>query len=277
MKIFKFAIVTMMALGLYSCGNENEPGLKENQTSETEVFAVTAKYKGKTYSVECKYEKDSLIYLDYDFNEMYVKEISSNPDMAVLISKDSQGNDVISYYDSSTELEQDNGFDILPSEEGETLSRYGTGMQPTAARAILYDDTNFKDRTIELDLDLTGYYYCRFLLEGYKFNDKTSAIRLFNFLQPATYYPNVCKFGAYGRELRICLIGYEHSFHQGKRLYCVAQYTEGQDLYRPETAPHQDYKLRKIGWNDKISSVELKIIRVSEMSQFGIEPHKPCQ
>lgn len=265
----------MMALVLTSCSNEDE--LEILQLDKPEFVTIKVKYKDKTYEVPCKYENDSLMYLDEEFNNIYKNEISKIPEVAALLSKDENGNDVISYYSDYKELEISNGFDILQADSS-VVSRVGTGMQPTAGRVILYDDTNFKDRTVVLDLDLRGYYYIRYLLEGYKFNDKTSAIRVFNFLRPGEYYS--CAFGtlcAYGRELRVCMIGYEHSFHEGKRLYCVAEYVPGQDINKPNTASHQDYKLRSIGWNDKLSSVELKIIRAKEISSGAITPHKPCK
>lgn len=81
--------------------------------------------------------------------------------------------------------------------------------------------------------------------------------------------------GVSGSQLRTCLIGYEDSGFKGNILYCVASYSSTQDINRPETASHQDYKLKRIGWNDKISSVVFRIINISLINSGTITPHNP--
>lgn len=53
--------------------------------------------------------------------------------------------------------------------------------EPKAGRAILYDDTDFKDRTVVIDIDYDTQWAIPNLKDYDSFNDKTSAIRVFNF------------------------------------------------------------------------------------------------
>lgn len=43
----------------------------------------------------------------------------------------------------------------------------------------------------------------------------------------------------------------------------------------PETATHQDWKLKNIGWNDKISSLVFRIITVQNITNGTYTPHDP--
>ncbi|MDE6191805.1 MAG: hypothetical protein K2G47_09335 [Muribaculum sp.] len=113
------------------------------------------------------------------------------------------------------------------------------------------------------------------------FNDKTSSIRVFNFLDPNTYYkPHVVSSGIpstlplpgyLGSRLRTCLISYEDSNYRGKVLYCIADYSSTADMSKPETATHQDRRLKNLGWNDKISSVVFRIVTMQDIEK-GIYP-----
>ena len=68
-----------------------------------------------------------------------------------------------------------------------------------------------------------------------------------------------------GKDLRTCLLGYQNINYKGDVLYCVSNESG-------DPNPHEDYDLKKIGWNDKISSVEFKIIREDEISEY-YPPH----
>ena len=53
----------------------------------------------------CALVNDSLVYLDENFNTLYKNEISQISELAALSYQDEQGNKVVEYYHSATELE----------------------------------------------------------------------------------------------------------------------------------------------------------------------------
>lgn len=242
-------------------------------------FSLVIKFEGETYNVPCALENDSLIYLDEDFNALYRAKISQISELAALSYKDEQGNNVLEYYHSGKELEEENGIFNFNEKivENNILTKAPLPMpEPKAGRAILYDDTNFKDRTVVIDIDYDIQYAIPNLKDYDSFNDKTSAIRVFNFLQPNSWYsPSyaVSGYSVKGSNLRTCLIGYEDSNYGGRKLYCIASYTNGQNLNDPSTASHQDSSLKYLGWNDKISSVVFRIITVDLINSGEFTPH----
>lgn len=267
-----------------SCTNEDIPPTK-NDAQISETFSLIIKFDGKTYNVPCAMQNDSLIYLDENFNALYKNEISPISPLTMLTYKDDNGNDVVEYYRSEKELAKQKNISYFIGDNVnlDVMSRADQTMpQPTAGRAILYDDTGFKDRTIVLDIDFDRYPSIGRLKDYHNFNDKTSAIRVFNFINPSKNYKpsygvpsSPFDQGVSGSQLRTCLIGYEDSGFKGNILYCVASYSSTQDINRPETASHQDYKLKRIGWNDKISSVVFRIINISLINSGTITPHNP--
>lgn len=271
------AIIASLAI---SCSSDEETDTLPSTSSDTqEEFTQTIKFDGRTYSVRCSVRNDSLIYLDEDFNSIYKDQIAPNKNLAVLVYKGENGEDVVEYFPSEKQLTETHDVKVFNDSvmQGRNL-RAETALQPSAGRAILYDDTNFKDRSINLDIDYNHYITIPALKAYQNFNDKTSAIRVYNFLNPskkyrASYWPQ----DQYekGSDLRTCLIGYEDKNYKGKVLYCVATYSNAEDLSKPETATHQDWKLKKIGWNDKISSVVFRIIEIKDINDGKINPHDP--
>lgn len=259
---------------------DEEEGYESGIVTKAGSYSLIIKFEGKTYNVPCALENDSLIYLDDDFNTLYKERISQISELAALSYKDEQGNNVLEYYHSDKELEKENGIfnfnDKIVEHSVQTKSS-GAMPEPKAGRAILYDDVNFKDRKVVIDIDYDTQWSIPNLKESDNFNDKTSAIRIFNLLEPNSWYrPSyaVPGYSVKGSNLRTCLIGYEDSGFKGKRLYCVASYADGQDITRPSTASHQDNSLKSLGWNDKISSVSFRIITVGLIESGEITPHE---
>lgn len=61
-----------------------------------------------------------------------------------------------------------------------------------------------------------------------------------------------------GSLLRICLIGYHNSDFGGAALYCLSRPTG-------DSGVHEDANLKDIGWNDRISSIVLRMVLVSDI------------
>ena len=78
-----------------------------------------------------------------------------------------------------------------------------------------------------------------------------------------------------GSQLRTCLISFEDSEFKGKVLYCIS------GGYAPIMSPasldmyHEDWNLKKIGWNDKISSVAFRIVPVIDIKNGLVVGHDP--
>lgn len=111
-----------------------------------------------------------------------------------------------------------------------------------------------------------------------KFNDKTSSIRVFNFLQNEKLYaPFDNNQPFYGKELRTCLISSEDSEFNGKVLYCISGGFAGINTPESLSMYHQDWDLKKIGWNDKISSVVFRIVPVIDIKNGLVVGHDPIK
>lgn len=278
--IYSFMSLLLM-FGLFSCGSDD---INENYVDlnsyEEDGFSITAVYKEKVYEVPCKLVNDSLVFLDGEFSQLYNEEIALLPDLARLVYKSDDGkSDVIKFYSDADELKTKSGLSFfneealgLSLEDSEILTK-GSSVG-AAGRCILYDDTNFKDRTVVFDTWLDSYPSVGHLKPYAGFNDKTSAIRVFNFLQPEVWYgpsylPN---YRVQGKNLRTCFIGYEHDNFRGKVLYCVATYSASANDWNPSSATHQDYKLKNLGWNDKITSTVFRIIEARNIGDW-VHPH----
>ena len=273
-KILKFALSYGIIIGLFACNNDDSLMNTESVLSSNESFTLTAVYNDVTYTVPCKLENGEITYLNEEFSDLYNNEISLIQNLATLAYKDDNGNDVVMYYSSAEELEVKNNITYFQSQSADAAPlTKGTAL---AGRAILYDDTNYKDRTVVLDINSDTYTAIPHLKPSHSFNDKASSIRIFNLLNPSTHYkPSYADWLApstSGSNLRVCLIGFEDDSYRGKVLYCVATYSPSANPNIPETASHQDWKLANLGWNDKITSVRFRIIAVSDIGKT-IHPH----
>lgn len=283
MKKFFYSILSLsLAMGLFSCSNDDDLGTIDKpytDSSSNEPFTLIAEYKDKQYTLRCTMQNDSLVFLDEDFSKLYNEEIMLLPDLARLVFKDSEGADVIKFYANSQELETKNGISYfndealyIDTDEAEISTKLAG---PLVGRCILYDDTNFKDRTVTFEIDQHTFPRVSHLKPYAGFNDKTSAIRVYNFLNPNEYYrPFYAEINSSvrGSSLRTCFIGHEHDNFRGKKLYCVAESSFTQGPVLPQNNHHEDYKLKRLGWNDKITSTEFRIITVSAIGDW-VFPH----
>lgn len=269
----KWVAISLIGLAAASCASEDEPFNESRPPVEdNNPFTIIAKYKGKTYEVPCIVENDSVVYLDDEFSKLYNNEISKHPNLAMFVNKDEQGRDVVSYFENENTLT--NSLNV----KAVSISAAGNSRANIThvGTAWLFDDVGYEDRFVKLDL-LSNAGITIFSLKEYRaFNDKTSSIRLENFMEPGTYYYIGNEIhGGYtksGGNLRVCLTSYEDSNFKGKVLYCVGEYFGS--LMRPEPdRPHEDYNLKRLGWNDKISSCVFQVITVDDITNGVINPH----
>lgn len=289
MKNFKFLPILALSLGYFSCTSDVDEPFNAEESLPQETFTLTVVHNGKTYDVPAKTVGDSIVYLDQEFSRIYETEIKGKDDKAVLTYKTDDGRDVVKYYASADELEKENGIEYFENtEETPTFSRGGESLPipyGIVGRAVLYDDKTFKDRDITFDISETIFFAVPNLKNHSNFNDKTSSIRVFNLLEPNKLYsPTGTPYreegvnATYGRDLRVCLIGYENSNYGGKILYCVSREYKPIDLSltleQMRDVYHCDWRLSKIGWNDKISSLVFRIIVAKQIDKIYI-PHTP--
>lgn len=295
------ATLCIAALSLFtSCSNEESQELFD-ETFPDETFVMTMKYAGETYIVPCKLENDSLMYLDEEFNKIYIEEISKLPEQAMLTYKDKFGNDVCEFYKSTEELESMNGIVSSCAESQPYNNNPHSRVTDLPGNIVieeggilghlqLFDDTNYHSTVLSFNIgykritavpSIKGEFY----INGYcyqNFNDKTSSIKLYSFLDPNkiyelnvkyfndTSYPGVIhKY--YGQNMRVCFIGYEDTNYKGKALYCISN--------DDPTIVHGDWKLKNIGWNDKISSFKFGLITYDKTigSNPEFPPHEPIK
>ena len=214
------------------------------KNADVEDYEIKVRYKGVFYDVPCRAYGDSIVYLNEEFSDVFMNEISDNKSIVTYIGEDG----VINYYESTEEmlLQQKIKFvestDIIVSDGVTPL----VGDYEGAGKAIMYDDKGCNDShnlpmTIGYDamLDIPRY-------DVFGMNDKTSSIELFSYVND----PN----------LRVVLISFENdTFNLSNPskavLYCVAKYGE----------VHRDVNLKHIpahgrdSWNDRISSSRLRI------------------
>lgn len=269
----KWAAISLIGLAATSCASEDEP-INESRppVEDNSPFTIIATYKGKTYEVPCIMENDSVVYLDDEFSKLYNDEISKHPNLAMFANKDEQGRDVVAYFENENTLANNlNVKAVYLSATGNSranITHVGT--------AWLFDDVGYEDRNVKLDLYSNAGITIFSLKEYQAFNDKTSSIRLENFMETGTYYYIGNEIhGGYtksGGNLRVCLTSYEDSNFKGKVLYCVGEYWRV-PLSAGPNMPHSDYNLKKLGWNDKISSCVFQVITVDDITNGVVNPH----
>jgi len=288
-------------LSLMACNNADEPqfsSLTELNSQETFV----AVYKGKSYIVGVKELNDTVIYQNDSFDKIYRENLSKNSHLAMLAYKNVYGQDIVEYFDKEEDLCREYSINRLMSENDTTNGNQNSSPGPRRivdyiqipdgstliGRAILYDDVNYCDRTLTIDMSPIWQVKIPKLKDSmYKFNDKTSSIRVFNFMNPSQNYSILCglpgdahSVTVSGGNLRTCLVSFEDTGFHGRVLYCFSSYSNPAASYDPTTASHQDWNLKRIGWNDKISAVVLDIFQTAAFNyefeiigENGKEPH----
>ena len=238
-----------------SCTKDEETPMNEFSNMGTrsmvlndsvESYNIKVRYDGVLYDVPCQSYGDSIVYLNKEFENLFINELSKNPNLVTFIDEDG----VIEYFQSNEIFERESKIHFLETEVNEidnTLARgLIVGDYSGAGEAILYDDTGCTDNH---NLKMTiGYNYMLDIpkLKTFGMNDKTSSIQVRSFIKD--------------NNLRVVLIAFENdtfNLSNTKKavLYCIAKYNE----------MHQDLNLKRVpahgrdSWNDRISSTRLRI------------------
>ena len=269
-----------MGLWITACSQEELIESTDDSALKSECELIV-KYAGKTYFTGVAFQNDSTIYLNKEYATLYENEISKNKKLAILFHEDDLGRDVVEYYESPEVLEKENNIsymenqkcvelkeeELLESTRGSNTVHYVPFAGTALGRAQLWDDKDYSDRSVVLQCSETHYQSIPSLKAFADFNDKTSSIKVWNYMNLYQEYSpyNNSIFGIIGAALRTCLISYEDINFQGSVLYCISNATGNPN-------PHEDRRLKSIGWNDKISSVVFTIIRGDGIGKYYF-PH----
>lgn len=260
--IFTLAILPLIT----SCSNED---ILKDETVNKETFNLSITYAGEKYDVPCMLDaNDSLIYLDDEFRTLYEKEISKIPNLVTYL----KGENEIEYFASETNLLENLDLSFVDSvvfcsnaEANKTRSIVTN--TDLAGKFTLWDDKNFKDRSISADISFIRYFDHPKLKIWHNFNDKTSAIKVWSYIpsNDSVYINNAFVSYVYDyamnpdsythstkystNDLRVVFLGYKDSCYGSSVLCCI-----------PDNGGLVSYSnLGNIGWNDKISSVVLRL------------------
>lgn len=259
-------------LGVVGCSQEEIEPMDSETSATKDKFYLDITYQGENYdNVECVMDDEDMLVVDSSFKEIYEKEIVNNPNLATLLTS-VDGELKISYFKDEATLIDECSFNFLEvkmvNSRAQDTPNYGT-----VARAILHDDRGYRDR--QLELKMTNFNPVdKPSLKGDNFNDKTSSIKVYNYISPDSIY--YCNDKTYnGWEILPCLISYEDTNYSGRVIYCVGDVYNG-TYDRPNgTEPHSDYNLDRIKWSDKISSCKFRVIEKKSFYNGTYRPHDP--
>ena len=252
----------------FSC-SQNEVFNGEETYEQEGVYNLNITYKGSEYIVPCTLDKNGeLVYLDEDFRNLYYNEIAKDSSVVTIIN----GEDSITYYSSEEEMLHELGYKYVDSLYLDSLcqSTRAPYTEGYAGKMTFWDDSNYKDRNKTILIDYIKYFSHPRLKQFDNFNDKISALKVWSFIPANTTIYGPSGSGDYNKmenlgnpsypstgtnkynsnDLRIVFLGYKDSNYEGSILCCI-----------PENngVEHAHSKLKRIGWNDKISSIVFRI------------------
>lgn len=171
---YLFSFLLTISICFSSC---QEDEVVDNNLSkvESEYFTLYATYRGVDYEVPCELIEDSIIFLDNEFSDLFHNEISQLSDLNIFCHEDGS----IEYFGSETAMLRSSGVEILKLEEGADYNNLKAVGEPSGAEAILWDDTNFRDRSIAIYASSSIKTSVSHLKPTYGFNDKASSLKVF--------------------------------------------------------------------------------------------------
>lgn len=291
--LFSICFITM----IQSCSNEQEPTINGGSAeSEVIISHMVVKFEEKIFETDVKVIGDSVVYLNQEYAEVYNSKISKLPELATVMTTEDEVT-YVEYLASKEDVEKKYSLIRIPNTPVEleaigTRSKvidmeYQYSSENVLGYAELYDDRNFSDTMLKCNVTDRGASTCAYL-KNYGFNDKCSSIKVYNKMRLGHHYElwnGTTYLGSYdASQLRPVLVCFENSdynivnnyVYKGKILYCIAPATQAFLTNNPQV--HKDSNLRKIGWNDKISSFQW--IMVNDFRAFesinGNDPAIPA-
>lgn len=233
-----------------------------NDVSQVETFDIKVSYKGKMYEVPCEYVNDSLYYLNEEFSDLFLNEISKSDRIIACYDPETE---VIEYFTSNEEffkaenvdldLIASSAGDVQPFDQVATRANYVAGPDDYDVEAYLYDDDNYSDTHLWVRCDRINYTDPLVdsstdvpHMGSYDLNDKVTSLKV-----------HVNTWPTDGNDAAI-LVCYEDSeYNQGNTskavLYCKAYYGKDYEKANLKEVPAHG----RDSWNDRISSLKLII------------------
>lgn len=263
----KFYFMVALLPLFFSCNNNEEIADFIAEETTNEVFNLNIVYKDKEYVVPCTLDKnDNLVYLNEEFKTLYDNEISKFNNLVTYEQEDGK----IVYYPSEDAMLQELGYTLI---DENAIITAKNGVQTRVATdaiagvATLWDDTGYKDRSITFQCTYNQFFSWPNLKYYNNFNDKTSALKVWSYIpandsvkvstalvetkfneQPGLTFTPDKMYST--NDLRVVFLGY-HNSNYGGVVFCCIPENDGM--------VHAHSNLKNYGWNDKISSVVLRI------------------
>ncbi len=264
--LIKFACLCSI-VAMQSCSSEDVPEYMEVNDSNTANSKMVVRFGGKIYKTDVKEVGDSVAYINEEYAKLYRSKIANSPNIAAVLSSDEYGTTYVDYFPSEKELLENYDFMKLENEyESHETTRAGVIdlMKPNNTDSVIAVADLYRDKDYKNDV-LIVYATTKWAtaipnLKSISFNDRVSSIRLINNMNENSYY----SMGNYdpifaglhthrGNELRPVLACYKDANYSGSVIYCIASPTGS-------SVDHTDSNLKKIKFNDKISSLGWNIV-----------------
>lgn len=273
MKKYYLLVLVACGLSLSSC-NSDEIASIENSNNEgnspltksvelvPDTIDVKFIYQGQKYISPALGYENHIEIQNSDVKQVYDK-LQSVETMTALVRHDG----FIEYFDNTSDLAEN--FDnrvkssITPSprwlgfqdHNNDRNDDWDVNPDGYLARAYLYDDTNYLDRSCKIFLKNTSDRTEIYGLKSYdKFNDKCSSLKI-------QYYHG-------DPALVAMLVVYEDAGYKGHSFYFFADYYDKEFVHanlkyifydsEPKPAPRKD------SWNDRISSCKFYFCRTDQ-------------
>ena len=289
-KLLSVCVTVMMQ----SCSSDQEPAIIGGADENPATSKMIVKYNNHIYETDVITVGDSTIYLNEEYSKVYRSKIETNPNIAVVMENGTDGICRVEYFDSEKQLLNnikifalDRDSSLNAGQVSNTRADIINLMPPNNPYPVLGMGEMFVDKdfgkSVLVTYATTNWGTSINNLKELGFNDRTSSIRVTNCMYPEVSYTICCTYDASGnydisfktykgsglRPVLKCNVDKNHS---GAVLYCIATPTGS-------STQHQDYNLKGIKWNDKISSLEW--VLVYDFSNFyGTNPlipsHNDC-
>lgn len=266
----KLLLMLVLIPLIYACSSNDEFDMENNEEAENlEPYYMNLEYQGKTYHVLCQIDtNDSLVFLDSDFKRLYEDEISQIPNLVTVIKNDT----ALAYYTSMLEMEKGQQIMLLDSTVlNQNYLSTRVLASKIAGRVSWWDDKDYKDRSDSVEISYLQLISIPSMKKRNNFNDKVSSLIVKSFIPKGEQIALAAGVGLTKKsfseltsnpwtilgdddyvntsEIRLVFLGYEDSNYEGDILCIIPE--------NGSTVKHR--RLKSIGWNDKISSLALRI------------------